>query len=79
MFGAEVIVSRSDGPDLSGRVHTDGSYASASDPRVLIGLGDGQSVSGVEVRWPDGTTEVWSKVEVGKYTTLRQGDGEGNP
>jgi hypothetical protein len=81
MLGAEVIVSRPDGPLLSRRVHTDGSYASASDPRVLIGLGQESSVSRVEVRWPDGGVEEWDGLNVGEYTTLRQGDGRpvGNP
>ena len=75
MLGAEVLVSRSDGPILSRRVHTDGSYASASDPRVLVGLGEATRVKGVEVRWPDGTSEVWGEVETGKYTTLGKSEG----
>jgi hypothetical protein len=75
MLGAEVIVSRSQAPPLWRRVHTDGSYASASDPRVLVGLGAANEASGVVIRWPDGTTEKWSSIEAGQYTTLSQGDG----
>ncbi len=75
MLGAEVIVSRSEGPLLLRRVNTDGSYASASDPRVLVGLGEANNVRRVEVRWPDGTVEEWDGVKAGQYTTLRQGEG----
>ena len=39
MLGARVEVQRSAGPTLWRRARSDGSYASANDPRVLIGLG----------------------------------------
>jgi hypothetical protein len=77
-LGALVTVERHGGPPLVRRVHTDGSYSSASDPRVLVGLGDAPPDGGVErvrVRWPDGTEEVFEPPPVGRYTTLRQGGG----
>ncbi len=75
-LGAEVVISPADGgAPIWRRAHTDGSYASASDPRVLVGLGDAGDAVGVEVRWPDGTVEEWPGVEAGRYTTLRQGAG----
>ena len=79
MLGAEVVVSRAEGPLLLRRVHTDGSYASAGDPRVIVGLGEASKVSRVLVRWPDGTDEEWDGIETGKYTTLHQGDGRKSP
>ncbi len=36
------------------RSHTDGSYLSASDPRVHFGLGTADSIDWIEVRWPSG-------------------------
>jgi hypothetical protein len=57
------------------RAHTDGSYVSASDPRLLIGLGEQGSVDGVEVTWPSGETERWMGLTLGKYHTLVQGEG----
>jgi hypothetical protein len=75
-LGAEVVVRRTDGVTVPRRVHTDGSYASASDPRVLIGLGDATSIDSVEVHWPDGSRERWTGIEVRRYTTLRQGEGQ---
>ena len=40
MLGARVEFRRRDRPSLWRRVRSDGSYASANDPRVLVGLGD---------------------------------------
>ena len=40
MVGARVAVTRSDGRTIWRRARADGSYGSASDPRVLVGLGD---------------------------------------
>ena len=52
-YGARVKVSLEDGRTLWRRVGTDGSYASAGDPRLLIGVGDSK-VKGVEVFGSDG-------------------------
>ncbi|MCB1034328.1 MAG: CRTAC1 family protein [Acidobacteria bacterium] len=58
-------------------VRTAGSYASASDPRLLLGLGPEAPASvQVEVLWPDGSgpqREVWNSVPTGRYTTLVRG------
>jgi len=63
------------------RVHTDGSYVSARDPRLRFPLpGDGDpaeegAVRVVEVRWPDGNSEQM-EVQVGRYDVLRRGDSD---
>ena len=76
VLDAWVGVRRAGGrPALWRRVRTAGSYASASDPRLLFGLGDGGAVVGVDVRWPDGTTESWGALEPGRYHALRRGEG----
>ena len=77
-LGAHVTIHRQDAPAIWRHVHTDGSYAAARDPRVLVGLGDraNAAVSHVEVRWPDGSAERWTDVRVGEYRTLVQGEGE---
>ena len=58
------------------RVRTAGSYASASDPRVLVGLGVETAIDGVEVRWPSGETELFRGVPIDRYSTLARGRGE---
>lgn len=74
-MGAEVRLVRSRQPTLVRRVHTDGSFASASDPRVLFGLGGSTSYDRIEVRWPDGRTETWSGLPVDRYHVLKIGTG----
>ncbi|HEU4509915.1 MAG TPA: CRTAC1 family protein [Pyrinomonadaceae bacterium] len=71
MLGARVDVVVSKDHVLRRRVRTDGSYLSANDPRVLVGLGAATRVQAVRVRWPDGTLEEFRDVPVGKYTTLK--------
>ena len=75
-LGTWVGVFRSDGPTLWRRVRTDGSYGSASDPRVLVGLGDSTGVTKVRAHWPEGLVEEWTGLGVDRYTTLREGSGE---
>jgi hypothetical protein len=58
------------------RVRTDGGYASANDPRLLFGLGTSKTVDRAEVRWPDGTTEVWTDIEIGTYNSIVKGEGK---
>ena len=74
-LGARVVVERNGQPPLVRRCHTDGSYLSSCDPRVLFGLGLEARVERVVVTWPDGTREEWRDVAVWKYTTLQQGTG----
>ncbi|MCY3966497.1 MAG: CRTAC1 family protein [Acidobacteria bacterium] len=75
-LGAQVLIHRQGATPIWRHVHTDGSYASARDPRLLIGLGEANAVSHVEVRWPDGTAERWADLQVGEYQTLVQGEGD---
>jgi hypothetical protein len=74
-LGAWVGVFTTQGTRHFRRVRTSGSYASANDPRVLVGLDDAASVERVEVRWPDGGAESFTDVPLGVYTTLREGTG----
>ncbi len=75
MLGARVAVVRRDGSTLWRRVRTDGSYGSANDPRVLVGLDDSAEPVSVRVRWPSGRSEEWSALPVDRWTTLAEGSG----
>ena len=75
MIGARVTVTLANGSTLSRRARADGSYASANDPRVLIGLGESAAPMRVRVVWPSGRVEEWSDVPPDRYTTLREGEG----
>ena len=79
MLGARVEVRRTHGPTLFRRVRADGSYASASDPRVLVGLGESTEIPSVRVRWPDGRSEQWPELPIDRCTTWREGSGRREP
>jgi hypothetical protein len=72
MPGARIEILTSDGRTILRRSRTDGGYASAHDPRVLVGLGAAR-VEQVRVRWPSGEVEQWSNVPDSSYVTLREG------
>ena len=71
-LGARVSVTASGGRTRWRRARADGSYASANDPRVLVGLGSSAGPVSVRVIWPDGRTQD-AHVEIDRYTTLVEG------
>jgi hypothetical protein len=74
MLGARVEVKAVAGVRYR-RARSDGSYASANDPRVQVGLDASAAPPDVVVRWPDGRSETFPAVAVDRYTTLTQGSG----
>ncbi|HEX7332434.1 MAG TPA: CRTAC1 family protein [Pyrinomonadaceae bacterium] len=72
MLGASVEVVVTKNRILRRRVRTDGSYLSANDPRVIVGLGSATRVEAVRVRWPDGATDELRAPQVDRYTTIKQ-------
>ncbi|MEM9596453.1 MAG: FG-GAP-like repeat-containing protein [Acidobacteriota bacterium] len=74
--GAVVLVTCGDGARFLRRAARDGSYASANDPRILVGLGGGSGPCGAEIRWPDGSTESFADLVAGRYHRLEQGSGD---
>ena len=75
-IGARVAVLRDPDRPLWRRAHTDGSYLSAGDVRVHFGLGEAETIDGVLVDWPGGQREVFRRIAVNRFVTLRQGSGE---
>jgi hypothetical protein len=75
MLGARVAIILKDGSTRWRRARADGSYASANDPRILVGLGGVTDVPRVRVQWPDGRSEEWARVPIDRWTTLEQGSG----
>ena len=76
MLGARVGVFRDAGPTLWRRARADGSYASANDPRVVVGLGEATTVRRIRVIWPSGQVEDWTDIAVGRWNTLEEGTGQ---
>jgi hypothetical protein len=78
-LGAEVELVFPDGAVVRRRVHSDGSYASAGDPRVVIGLGMHGAPVRARVQWPDGRSEIWEDPPPRRYSVLRRGAGSKPP
>jgi hypothetical protein len=74
-IGARVEVIRKGGGPLWRRARSDGSYASANDPRVLVGLGTSTDPVRLRVSWPSGKTEEFGDVPIDRWTTLTEGSG----
>lgn len=73
---ARASVETEDGRRLWRRVHTDGSFSSASDPRILFGLGQATEPATVLVIWPDGLEEIFRDLPLRRYSVLHRGRGE---
>ena len=56
-------------------VQTAGSYLSASDRRVMAGLGADKTVRLIEARWPSGIVQRVENVAAGQWLTLREPSG----
>ena len=76
MLGARVQIIRKEGPSLWRRARADGSYGSANDPRVIVGLGQSTDAPRVRVRWPGGRVEEWPDVPIDRCMTLQEGRGQ---
>ena len=74
-IGARVEVIRKSSGPLWRRARSDGSYASANDPRVLVGLGTSTDPVRLRVSWPSGKIEEFGEVLVDRWTTLTEGSG----
>ncbi len=75
LLGTRLTVEAPGAAPRHRRVRSDGSYASASDPRVLVGLGTSAAPVSVRVEWPDGSGETFGPGEIDRYTTLVRGGG----
>jgi hypothetical protein len=72
-LGAELEIVISKNNVVWRRARTDGSYLSANDPRVLVGLGSAARVESVRAHWPDGNVEEWKTPSIDQYTTWKEG------
>jgi hypothetical protein len=71
--GALLRITLPDGQTLLRHCQTDGSYMSASDVRVHIGIGSNTSVKSIEITWPSGSKSTVTDVPVDKTSTVTEG------
>ena len=69
-YGARITVKLPDGKTLLRQCQTDGSFQSASDVRVTIGLGTAIKAT-VTITWPDGHTSTLNDLPVDHYHTVK--------
>lgn len=50
-------------------------YLSSNDPRMHIGLGKNKKIDSIEIKWSDGTSEVYKNIICDRYITIQQGKG----
>lgn len=55
-----------------------GSYLSAHDPRVVLGIGKRKKIDWMEVKWPQpsGITERFADLPIDRYITVTEGEGK---
>lgn len=71
-LGANVLIVAG-GRTQVRRYHSDGSYMSASDPRLIFGLGAATGAEKIAVRWPNGKIETWENLPADRYHRLTRG------
>jgi len=75
-IGARVIVVSSEGKRQIFDESTAGSYLSASDPRIIAGLGTAKAVKSVEVHWPSGRIQELANPALDRYITISEGEAK---
>jgi hypothetical protein len=73
-FGAKVEATAG-GTTQTAEVRANSSFESASDPRLLLGLGSSTRVDSIRVTWPSGTVERFGPFAVDREATLKEGEG----
>jgi len=77
-FGARVRVTAG-GLRQTGVLAAGGSYLASSQPVLFIGVGSAKSAERVEVAWPWGQTESWTRPSVPERGPLLLKQGTGQP
>jgi enediyne biosynthesis protein E4 len=73
-IGARIKV-KVGGRTLVDEVRSGSSFISNNDMRVHFGLGAATKIDSVEVRWPSGLSETFSKISVDRVNELKEGTG----
>jgi hypothetical protein len=76
--GSKVGLFRPGQPPLWRRAHTDGSYLSASDPRVHFGLGTSTRIEKLVVEWADGARQEQAGPAGNRQIIVRKRTGSGS-
>ena len=70
-IGARVTVTSLSGQKQIYDVSTAGSYLSANDPRLIVGLGSSHGARSIEVKWPSGKIQTIANPAIDKYVRIQ--------
>jgi len=73
-IGARVTVTESAGKKQIFDVNSTGSYLSANDPRLIVGLGAATGVQSVKVQWPSRRVQVVTGKSIDRYLVINEQD-----
>jgi hypothetical protein len=71
-IGARITIFDSAGRKQIFDANTSGSYLSANDPRIIVGLGAAASVRKVEVSWPSGNVQTITEPQLDRYLVINE-------
>ena len=74
-IGARIKLTSASGKVSHGLVTTAGSYLSASDRRVLFGLGSENAAREIEILWPSGARQVIPRPAPDRFLRVEEPDG----
>jgi hypothetical protein len=77
-IGARVAVTAGGRTQVRARLGG-ASYLTASDPRLLFGLGRRERADAIEVRWPSGHVDRFPGAAANRYVTLTEGQAKAAP
>jgi enediyne biosynthesis protein E4 len=72
VVGGKIVV-KAGGETYTRYVKSGGSYASANDPRYVIGIAGANKVDSVTVHWPNGKVQEWGDLAIDRYWKLTEG------
>ncbi len=70
--GSRIIVTDENGHKQIFDASNSGSYLSANDARILVGLGDSVKVKSIEICWPSGKTQIIDYPNINSYLLVNE-------
>ncbi len=71
-FGSRVTVTEASGKKRIFDATNSGSYLSANDPRIVIGLGAATSIKSIEIKWTSGKTQLIDNPPIDRYQIITE-------
>jgi hypothetical protein len=70
--GSRVIITDANNKKQTFDVSSAGSYISANDSRIIVGLGEVSSVKSIEIRWTSGKVQLIENPKIDQYLMIKE-------